>query len=29
MESEIEIIGKRNAVIDLWSWLNVPITDFN
>lgn len=29
MESEIEIIGKRNAVIDLCSWLNVPITDFN
>jgi len=29
MESEIEIIGKRNAVIDLCSWLNVPITAFN
>lgn len=29
MESEIEIIGKRSAVIDLCSWLNVLITAFN
>lgn len=29
MESEIEIIGKRSAVIDLCAWLNVPITAFN
>jgi hypothetical protein len=26
---ELEIIGKRNAVIELCSWLNVPITAFN
>lgn len=25
---ELEIIGKRNAVIDLCAWLNVPITAF-
>jgi hypothetical protein len=26
---EIEIIGKRNAVMELCAWLNVPITAFN
>ena len=26
---ELEIGGKRNAVIDLCTWLNVPITAFN
>jgi hypothetical protein len=26
MESEIEIIGKRNAVIDLCSWLHTPLS---
>lgn len=25
---ELEIIGKRNAVVDLCAWLNVPITAF-
>lgn len=25
---ELEIIGKRNTVIDLCAWLNVPITAF-
>lgn len=29
MESEIEILGKRNAVLDLCAWLNAPITAFN
>lgn len=29
MESEIEIIGKRNAVIDLCSWLNVRLPEFS
>ena len=29
MAREIEIIGKRSAVIALCAWLNVPITAFN
>lgn len=29
MESEIEIIGKRNAVIDLCSWLNARLPEFS
>lgn len=26
---ELEIVGKRNTVVDLCTWLNVPITAFN
>lgn len=26
---DIEIVGKREAVVDLLDWLHVPITDFN
>lgn len=29
MESEIEILGKRNTVMELCAWLNVPITALN
>lgn len=28
VESKLEIIGKRSAVIDLCTWLNVPTTVF-
>lgn len=27
VESKLEIIGKRNAVIELCSWLNAPLSD--
>lgn len=26
---ELEIVGKRNTVVDFCTWLNVPITAFN
>jgi hypothetical protein len=27
VESKLEIIGKRNAVIELCAWLNAPLSD--